>query len=295
MEQNIQLTWKVSKMECLPEYQGSRLYVFNINWKCLSYYNGIAGGPFYGEVEGFTSIPVPENVSSFTPYDELNESQVLSWVYSRMTTAEKESVETLAKEKILNQINPPIVILPNPWKEINFPIIAPYFDTQPPQQITIWSGQNTYIAAGAEGQPFNYQWKKDSEILTNATGKGLSILNAQIEQAGNYTLFVSNASGSAESSGCNLIVKPPTIPVILNQPLGKSVKIGDNFILNVRASGYPKPNYQWMFDDFEIPEQTKEGFMITNAQENNAGNYKVRVYNCVGSVESENAILNIEI
>lgn len=295
MEQNIQLAWRVIKMECLPEYQGSRLYVFNVNWKCLSYYNGIAGGPFYGEVEGFTSMPVPENVSSFTPYDELSESQVLSWVYSNMTISEKERFETLAKEKILNQINPPIVSLPNPWKEVNFPIINPCFDTQPPQQITIWSGQNTYIAAGVNGQPLNYQWKKDSQILSNATGEGLLILNAQIEQAGNYTLLVSNASGSAESSGCNLIVKPPTIPVILDQPAGKSAKIGDNFILNVRASGYPKPNYQWIFNDSEIPGQTKEGFMINHIRENNAGNYKVKVSNCVGSVESENAILNIQI
>lgn len=295
MEQNIQLTWKVSKMECLPEYHGASFYVFNIKWKCLSYYNGVAGGPFYGEVEGSTSIPIPDNVSSFTPYYDLNENQVLSWVYSIMTAAEKESLETLAKEKILNQINPPVVSLPNPWKEINFPIVAPYFDTQPPQQITIWSGQSTYMAAGINGQPFNYQWKKDSEILSSATGEGLLILDAQVEQAGTYTLFVSNASGSAESSGCNLIVKPPTIPVILNHPLGKSVKPGDNFILNVRASGYPNPNYQWIFNDIEIPEKTKEGFMIIGVQENNTGNYKVKVYNCVGSVESDVAVLKIEI
>jgi hypothetical protein len=35
--------------------------------------------------------------------------------------------------------------------------------------------------------------------------------------------------------------------------------------------------------------------MINHIRENNAGNYKVKVSNCVGSVESENAILNIEI
>ena len=295
MEENIQITWKVNKMECYPEYNGSSLYVFNVSWKCLSYYNGVDGGPFYGEVDGSTSIPTPDGSSSFTPYDQLSENQVLDWVFANMPNGEKESFETLAKEKVLNQINPPIVIPPNPWQEIVFPITAPYFETQPPKQITIWSGQNTYIAAGINGQPFSYQWKKNSEILSNATGEGLLISGAQIEQAGTYTLFVSNPSGSAESSGCNLIINPPTIPEILDHPLGKTVRAGSNFVLNTRASGYPKPSYQWMFNDMEIPDATKEGFLIKSVQENNAGNYKVKIYNIAGSVESDVAALVVEI
>ena len=126
MEENIQITWKVNKMECYPEYNGSSLYVFNVSWKCLSYYNGAEGGPFYGEVDSSTSIPTPDGSSSFTPYDQLSENQVLDWVFANMPNGEKESFETLAKEKVLNQIKPPIVIPPNPWQEIVFPITAPF-------------------------------------------------------------------------------------------------------------------------------------------------------------------------
>jgi len=295
MEENIQVTWKVNKMDCYPEYAGSSNYVFNVNWGCLSYYNGISGGPFYGEVLGSTAMPLNPDNSSFTPYDQLSENQVLSWVHSSMSATEKESFETLAKEKILNEINPPVVNLPNPWKESVFPIIRPSFEVQPPKQITIWSGQNTYIAAGINGQPLNYQWKKDSEILAEATGEGFLILDARTGQAGIYSLVISNALGSVESSGCNVIINPPTIPVILDHPSGGLAKVGSEFIFSSRASGYPKPNYQWMVNNEEIPGATNEGLLIRSVREEHAGTYKVKVYNVAGSVESSAVPLVIEI
>lgn len=45
----------------------------------------------------------------------------------------------------------------------------------------------------------------------------------------------------------------------------------------------------------EIPDATKEGFLIKSVQENNAGNYKVKIYNIAGSVESDVAALVVEI
>lgn len=294
MSEDIQIKWKINSMDCYPEYNGSSNYIFNVNWSCLSYYNGNNGGPFEGEVKGSTKIPPSDSSSSFTPYERLGEDQVMSWVHAVITTTAKENFENEARQQILNQINPPTITLANPWGQNIFPIIPPSIECDPPKQITIWSGQNAYLAIGAKGQPLNYQWKRNSQILENATGEGLQILNAQVDQAGIYNVSVYNSLGSVETSGCNIIVKPPEAPTILDQPKGMQVFINSQFILNVRAKAYPKPQYQWMFNDVDIPGAVKEGYMIEKVKETDAGDYSVRISNFVGSVVSNIAPLIIK-
>ena len=57
MSEDMQLKWKVTAMDCYPVFSGATDYVFNVHWDCLSYYNGISGGPYYGRVYSVTSVP----------------------------------------------------------------------------------------------------------------------------------------------------------------------------------------------------------------------------------------------
>ena len=287
----MQLKWKVTAMDCYPVFSGATDYVFNVHWDCLSYYNGISGGPYYGRVYSVTSIPAYSG--SVTPYPELQENQVFDWVYSVMPSGDKEKFENSSVQQIVNQIAPPVVTPPAPWPADIFPVIAPSITIQPQSQMTLWSGQNTFISLMAGGQPLFYQWRKDSNNLPQATGAGLSIQDIQVDQAGLYDVVVSNSLGSATSSGCQISVAPPVVPVIVDQPAGGEAVTGSSFIFNVIATGYPTPSYQWMFNSSEISGAVWPGYDLPNLQENQAGDYAVKVSNAAGEVLSNVAHLNV--
>ena len=287
----MQLKWKVTAMDCYPVFSGATDYVFNVHWDCLSYYNGVSGGPYYGRVYSVTSIPASSG--PVTPYPELQENQVFDWVYSVMPSGDKERFENSSVQQIVNQIAPPVVTPPAPWPADIFPVIAPSITIQPQSQMTLWSGQNTFISLMAGGQPLFYQWRKDSNNLPQATGAGLSIQDIQVDQAGLYDVVVSNSLGSATSSGCQISVAPPVVPVIVDQPAGGEAVTGSSFIFNVIATGYPTPSYQWMFNSSEISGAVWPGYDLPNLQENQAGDYAVKVSNAAGEVLSNVAHLNV--
>jgi hypothetical protein len=293
MSEDMQLKWKVTAMDCYPEFSGATDYVFNVHWDCLSYYNGVSGGPYYGRVYSVTSIPAYSG--TFTPYLDLQENQVLDWVYSVFQSGDKERFENSSIQQIVNQINPPVVTPPSPWPADIFPVIAPSITIQPQSGISLWSGQNIYVSLMAAGQPLNYQWRKDSENLSGVNGDGLQILNIQLDQAGLYDVVVSNSLGSATSSGCQISVAPPVVPVIVDQPVGGEAVTGSSFIFSVMATGYPTPSYQWMLNGSEISGVVWAGYNLSDLQENQAGDYTVKVSNAAGEVLSNVAHLNVVI
>jgi hypothetical protein len=113
MNEEISLNWQVSAMDCYPTFSGEKDYVFKVHWDCLSYYSGISGGPFYGKICTVQSLPA--NSGNFTPYPDLTESLVLSWVWDTMGTGSKYYYEQLAYLEIYNQLTPLVVQPPLPW------------------------------------------------------------------------------------------------------------------------------------------------------------------------------------
>lgn len=293
MSQDIQLNWKINQMDCYPDFSGVADYVFNVHWDCLAYYNGPSGGPFYGRSYGVTSVP--SSPGPFTPYIELEKTQVLDWVYNAMPSGGKEAQESAAIKEILNKITPPIVNPPNPWPSDVFPVIAPSISIEPQAQMTMWSGQNTFISLIAAGQPLFYQWRKDSSNLQGATGAGLLISNIQMDQAGLYDAVVSNSLGSVTSSGCNILVTPPCLPVITSQPKGGLVDCSGSFTMTAIATGYPTPSYQWEFNGVEISGAQNYSYLINDAQLSQAGDYAVKTYNAAGEVISNVAHVDVVI
>lgn len=113
MTDNLQVDWKVTAMDCYPNLSGQKDYVFYVHWDCLSSYSGISGGPFYGRSFGATNVP--ESTGLFTPYDELTESGVLSWIWEIIGEEGKVGYEQASLSQIYDKLNPPIVTPPLPW------------------------------------------------------------------------------------------------------------------------------------------------------------------------------------
>ena len=104
------ITWIIEQMQCAPQQDGETDVVITAAWRC----NGeqVDGDKTYtGTVYG--SCGFAYTGGEFTPYDQLTQEQVLGWCWS--SGVDKDATEANVQTQIDNQINPPVVTLPNPW------------------------------------------------------------------------------------------------------------------------------------------------------------------------------------
>ena len=102
-----QITWIIEQMSIVPQLDGNTDVVVVADWRC----NGV-DEQYYGTVYGATGFTLAQG-STFTPYDQLTEQQVLDWCYEN--GVDKTATEANVEQQIQNQINPPVVVLPLPW------------------------------------------------------------------------------------------------------------------------------------------------------------------------------------
>ena len=103
----------------------------------------------------------------------------------------------------------------------NFP---PFIITQPANQ-TATVGANVSIAVTAGGStPLSYQWRFNGNNVPGATANPLVLNNVQINQAGNYTVVITNVAGSVTSSNALLTVNfpPAAVRLVTTNCLGGS-------------------------------------------------------------------------
>src|SRR5262249_2918704 len=110
------------------------------------------------------------------------------------------------------------------------------------------------------------------------------------EQAGPYSVVVSNAYGVKISPDAILTVSPLMITA---QPRDVSLAQGASATFSVTAAG-PEPfRYQWQHNAQDLVGQTERTLLLTNVQTSQAGFYSVLVSNNLGSVQSDNALLSV--
>lgn len=77
-----------------------------------------------------------------------------------------------------------------------------------PQPKTVLTGKSVFLRARATGSPkLSYQWLFNGAAITNATKPQLTLLKVQPAQAGNYSVVVTNAVGTATSLTAALTVQ----------------------------------------------------------------------------------------
>ncbi len=167
---------------------------------------------------------------------------------------------------------------------------GPSILVQPTDQ-TANQGQNASFSVTAAGSaPLAYQWFFNGTNIAGATSSGL-VVNAQILNAGSYSVVVSNAIGSVASSNALLTIIVP--PAISNAPQGLTVNQGANAGFSVTASGTAPFAYQWLFNGGAISTASASSYTLTNAQPGDAGSYSVIVSNAAGAVTSAPAVLAV--
>jgi uncharacterized repeat protein (TIGR01451 family) len=92
-------------------------------------------------------------------------------------------------------------------------LVRPGITTQPQDQ-TVALGQNPSFSVAATGTtPLSYQWYFNGTAVSGLTGSTCTISNAQLANAGTYTVGISNAVGTVISSNAVLTVVNPVISV----------------------------------------------------------------------------------
>ena len=89
---------------------------------------------------------------------------------------------------------------------VNAGAAAPQVVQHPVGSLVSEGGQITLSVTASGTEPFTYEWRLDGDAIAGATGPELVLNNVQPEDAGTYTVVVSNAGGFAESAGALLEV-----------------------------------------------------------------------------------------
>jgi pectate lyase len=168
--------------------------------------------------------------------------------------------------------------------------------TEDVQDQQVFVSQTASFSVLASGTlPLFYQWYYNTNsLLTNATSSSLTITNAQLTDAGGYSVLVSNAYGVVTSSVAQLSVSTPDAPSIITQPQDQIVSAGDSAVFTVQAGGSEPLSYQWYYNTNTLVDgATDSTLTLTNVQPGAAGVYSVVVSNLAGTITSSNAVLTV--
>jgi hypothetical protein len=169
--------------------------------------------------------------------------------------------------------------------------VPPAIAAQPAgQSVTV--GSNATFAVTATGTlPLSYQWQFNSADIPGATGSSFARSPAQTNDAGVYSVIVTNVAGSVTSSNAGLAVN--VAPAITAHPQDVSAAAGSNITFFVTATGTAPLGYQWRFGATDLVGETGSACTLNNVQATNAGSYSVVVSNVAGTLASSNAVLTV--
>jgi photosystem II stability/assembly factor-like uncharacterized protein len=157
------------------------------------------------------------------------------------------------------------------------------------------AGSNVMFSATAYGTaPIQFQWQHAGTNISGGTTNSFTVTNLVAGSTGNYTLILSDFSGSVTSAVAALTVTGiPIPPGITAQPQSQVANLGSNATFTVTATGTTNLSYQWLFNGANISGATNTSYTRTNVQPAVTGNYSVVVTNIAGSVTSSVATLAI--
>lgn len=102
-------SWVISALECYPQLEGHSDVVFTVHWRRQA-----TDGTHTAEIYGSQAVTL-DPAAPFTPYDQLTEAQVITWLEDAFGEELLAAQITALDTQIENQINPPVVTPPLPW------------------------------------------------------------------------------------------------------------------------------------------------------------------------------------
>ena len=109
------------------------------------------------------------------------------------------------------------------------PTNPPVITAQPQSQTNFINTGVSFTVTATGTAPLSYQWKFNGSPISNATSSNYSIPSLQTNNAGNYTVTITNAAGSTNSAAAVLTVLVPSADIVAAASGPASVTAGANF------------------------------------------------------------------
>lgn len=163
----------------------------------------------------------------------------------------------------------------------------------PPADVSVTLGQSATFTVAAVGTPaLRFQWLKSGLPMAGQTNATLVLAQAQLADAGRYSVSVANPAGAVTSSTAQLTVQPaPVAPVITADPESQMVQEGTPVALTAVATGSKPLAWQWRQGTTPVTWGTSSTLFFDAITLSQAGAYTARVTNSAGSATSDAAAL----
>src|SRR5690606_18458149 len=163
----------------------------------------------------------------------------------------------------------------------------------PGNQIANLNGTVILSAAGwsATGANLTYQWYRNGTLIAGATSPTLQIVGVQKNQAGVYTVVVSDGTNSITSPGAQVTVLAE--PIFVVQPTSLVTTQGFNVAFSPVVTGVQPISFQWRRNGTPIPGATNLQLNLTQVTLADAGAYTLVASNEVGVTTSSPAYVTV--
>ncbi|MEI8043306.1 MAG: immunoglobulin domain-containing protein, partial [Verrucomicrobiota bacterium] len=110
----------------------------------------------------------------------------------------------------------------------------PYITTNPASQVVFCGSNATFSVTATGASPLSYQWRFNGVAISGATAASYALTGVTSNNAGSYTVILTNIFGSVTSSVAVLTTLPPA-PSVAANPAGSVVGLGAATSLSVTA------------------------------------------------------------
>jgi hypothetical protein len=169
--------------------------------------------------------------------------------------------------------------------------VPPGITAQPQSRTNVVGTVGAFSITATGTTPFSFQWQFNGATIANATGSALTLNNIQVDDAGNYSVIVTNFAGVATSAVAVLTVLTP--PLITTQPRNCTNVLGTTAVFTANAIGTAPLNYQWQFNGALIGGASDPVLILQSVQATNAGSFALIVTNMAGTATSAVATLTV--
>jgi hypothetical protein len=165
--------------------------------------------------------------------------------------------------------------------------------TLPPMSVRALGESITFDVRAAGNRPLSYQWFKGDVEIPSATSTSLTLMGLTYDDAGDYSVRVTNPAGTVSSSTATLSVVFALPPEITQQPASQAVFTRSRVTFTVTATGSAPLAMQWRKGGEDVPGETNPTLTLPSAALSDAGDYTLVVTNAGGSVTSQVATLTV--
>lgn len=159
----------------------------------------------------------------------------------------------------------------------------------PPEVYLFVNTSGAFNAAVSGATPLGYQWRRGDTPLAGATNATLVINNAQTDDSGEYSVWVTFAAGQLPSTNAGLLSVISSLeeislyldPAYVDAPIGSTVEIA------AIVAGPAPSRYQWLKNGEPMPGVTNATLALTNVQPADTAEYTYYVVYPLGTLTNE--------